>query len=457
MSDRSDLYPRVLIVGHDFDMDIGAGITMSCLFNGWPRDRIAVAAGVESLGHSGFAGHYYRLGALEDRWIWPLSVVPRESWKISGPVTPGAAGTHDVNGAALDEWTPGTPRFGDRRGAWLRRTGSAALRVTQVGSLLRGLHLSDSFRAWVATFQPDVVYSLLSSLELVRLVGELVQETKMPLALHFMDDWPSTLGQRGPTVPILGRRLGTELKALIDRAAVLMAISNDMAEEFEARYGRPFYAFHNALELGEWGQAQRTSWTAGDPLEVLYAGGIGVANEASLLDLAEAIGKLVGGGRSIRFTVLTPDSAHPVAQRLQRFVHVDLVPAIPHRDVPARLAAADVLVLPLDFDERSLKFARFSMPTKTVEYMASGTPILVYAPAGHAVSRYASTEGWGWVVGRRDARELVEALRLLAESAEKRRRLARRAIELAAERHDADVVREAFRRALKSAAGARNN
>jgi glycosyltransferase involved in cell wall biosynthesis len=454
MSGRSDQYPRVLIIGHDFDAQ-GAGITMSCLFKEWPRDRIAVTTGAESLGQSGFAGRYYRLGVLEDRWIWPFSAVPRESWKISGPVAPGAARDHDDQDAASDRRPPGTLRPRGHAGNSLRRIGSAALRVAEVDNLLRGLHLSDPFLAWVAEFRPDVIYSPLSLLRLVGLVGELVQETDIPLALHFLDDWPSTLHQRGPMAPILRRRLGTELRALIERAAVLMAISDDMSREFETRYGRPFQTFHNALELGAWGPTRRTTWEVGGTLEVLYAGGLGVANQTSMLDVAEAIERLAATAMGIRFTVLTPDLTHPVAQALRQFAHVDLSPGIPHRDMPARLAAADLLVLPLDLEGQNVQFTRFSMPTKTVEYMASGTPTLVYAPAEHAVSRYATTEGWAWVVGRRDPQALADGFRVLAESAEKREHLARRAMELALERHDAQAVRARFRGALESAAASR--
>jgi glycosyltransferase involved in cell wall biosynthesis len=451
MSGHSNQYPRVLIVGHDFDAQ-GAGITMSCLFKEWPRDRIAVTTGAESLGQSGFAGHYYRLGALEDRWIWPFSLVPRASWKISGPVVPGAASHCDDEGAASDRRPPGALHPSGYAGSSLRRMGSAALRGAEVDNLLRGLHLSDSFLAWVEKFRPDVIYSPLSLLRLVGLVGELVQETDIPLALHFLDDWPSTLHQRGLMAPILKRRLGTHLGALIERAAVLMAISDDMSREFEARYGRAFQTFHNALELGAWGPTRRTTWEVGDALEVLYAGGLGVANQASILDVAQAIERLATAGMGIRLTVLTPDLAHPVAQALRHFAHVDLSPGIRHRDMPARLAAADLLVLPLDLEGQNVQFTRFSMPTKTVEYMASGTPTLVYAPAEHAVSRYAATEGWAWVVGRREPQALADGFRALAESADRRERLARRAVELALARHDAEVARRGFRGALESAA-----
>lgn len=34
-------YPRVLIVGQAFNLSAGGGITLSNLFAGWPKDRMA--------------------------------------------------------------------------------------------------------------------------------------------------------------------------------------------------------------------------------------------------------------------------------------------------------------------------------------------------------------------------------------------------------------------------------
>ena len=97
-------YPRVLIVGQDFTEATGGGITLSCLFARWPKDRVAVANGERDLGASGFAGHYYRLGTLEDRWRWPLSSIPREDWKVSGPFQSLRMSTeYDAGGNTLEQ------------------------------------------------------------------------------------------------------------------------------------------------------------------------------------------------------------------------------------------------------------------------------------------------------------------------------------------------------------------
>jgi glycosyltransferase involved in cell wall biosynthesis len=447
MTGTSRPYPRLLIVGYDIVAGTGGGVTLSCLLDGWPRNRIAIAAGNRDLGVSGFAGHYYRLGALEDRWIWPFSSVPRESWKVSGPVCPGSSGQRSCapHGNPSREESPA-------RGASLRRLLYAALDLAGAQDELHGLRLSPPFLEWVNAYQPEIIYTLLGSLSLVRFVRDLSATLRIPAALHFMDDWPSVIYRHGLMAPMLRRKLNRELRLLVNGASAAMAISDPMSAEYSRRYGRTFLTFHNALDPDDWLATSRTSWETGSPIEILYAGRIGIANESSITDVASSVELLADGGLDIRLSVLTSDVACPVADTLREMRCVDLIPAVPHPAVPARLAAADILILPLDFGDAEQRFARYSMPTKTVEYMASGTPVVVYAPEDHAVSRYAASGEWGLVVGSRDTSALADTFLSLVKNISLREELGRRAMGLALANHDAGTIRDRFRETLISAA-----
>jgi glycosyltransferase involved in cell wall biosynthesis len=110
------------------------------------------------------------------------------------------------------------------------------------------------------------------------------------------------------------------------------------------------------------------------------------------------------------------------------------------------------LVVPVNFDEQSIINVQYSMPTKVPEYMASGTPVLVYAPAHMPATEYARREAWGYVVDRSDRRLLEKALLDLIKSEELRARLGTRGRELALCNHDARVVRGQFRQLMQKAA-----
>jgi glycosyltransferase involved in cell wall biosynthesis len=317
--------------------------------------------------------------------------------------------------------------------------------------LAKRLHISKSFLQWFAAINPDIVYSLLGSSALVRFVYDLTNVINIPLALHFMDDWPSVLYRNGLLASVVRKRLITELNTLVSKATLTMAISDQMSIEFEGRYQRHFSTFHNALDLNLWRSHARTSWDLSNPIEVLYTGRIGIANQYSLIDVAYAISSLNQDGLNIRFTIVTQNINHPAVDILRKILCVSIIPPIPHEMIPSRLAAADILVLPLDFGGAEEIYAKYSMPTKSVEYMASGVPIVIYAPSDHAVSNYANSEGWAIVVGEKSPRSLKDAFLNLANNLDLRSKLAHRAILISRKNHNISLISEIFRENLATA------
>ena len=123
---------------------------------------------------------------------------------------------------------------------------------------------------------------------------------------------------------------------------------------------------------------------------------------------------------------------------------------VPRSEYPRTLIKADLLALPINFDAESLTYVRYSMANKSPEYMASGTPILVYGPMEAATVEYAVEGKWGHVVAVRDKEKLEKAIVSLMSSPEKGAELGRRARELSFTKHDSNMVRQRFRDLLCS-------
>jgi glycosyltransferase involved in cell wall biosynthesis len=78
------------------------------------------------------------------------------------------------------------------------------------------------------------------------------------------------------------------------------------------------------------------------------------------------------------------------------------------------IGEADVLFLPLSFKDCSAEEVRTVFSTKTMDYLVSGVPILVYSPPDSFHSRSAKEAGWGYVVDREDPELLAQRLQELA-------------------------------------------
>ncbi len=445
MEPRPDNLPRVLIVSSSvFNPYSGGGITLTNLFSGWPRDKLATAHADSFEPDETICRNFYHLSADEIGWVWPLSLLAGHTRKAAPP-------GGEVSGGAPE------PRL-SRRSVVQSSAGKTVRRV--LGALVCDEGLQDRVRissglvSWVEDFRPQLIYTLLGSLGFIRLVRQLSTSSGAGVVVHMMDDWPTTRYKTGMLGAFFHRRAERELRAMLAAASVRLAISQSMCEAYGRRYGLRFLPFHNALDLDDWTSQARGSWEKSATFRMLYSGSIeSYAQLESLADVARVTGQLHRRGEPVELTIRAP--AHCLQIHRARF---DLSPAVqlkpaPEPDEIARvLAGADLLVLPVNFDRRSFNYIRYSFPTKLPAYLASGTPVLAYGPRGVTQIHLAEEQGWGRVVSRRDDTELAAAIRGLMSNQTEREAFGRRGLEIASSLHTAARVRPAFQDVLARAA-----
>ena len=310
--------------------------------------------------------------------------------------------------------------------------------------------LSRSLTQWVDGFEPTLLYGFLGSLEQMGLIQLLANWKRIPMVVHMMDDWPSVLYSRGLLAPVVAPLVQRKLKAVFGQATVRMAICDEMCEEYRRRYGYDFLSFQNALDVDRWIPFRRRQWKASSPFIVRYVGSIVPDGQRrSLQDICQAVEELASSGEQIEMWVHTSpgDSGYlREAGFPSSSVHLERPPG--QEQIARLLAEADLLVLPYNFDQRSARYIKLSLPTKAPAYMISATPILVYAPGDVATAKYAMREGWGHVVSTQGIHVLRDELCRLMKDDPMRQRLGECVYFLACERHNASTIRPAFWKAL---------
>jgi glycosyltransferase involved in cell wall biosynthesis len=178
---------------------------------------------------------------------------------------------------------------------------------------------------------------------------------------------------------------------------------------------------------------------------VLYAGTHGISQ--GLTSVADSAALLTD--EPIRFAFVGDGAdkqrlRHRVAEHGLR--NVALLPGIPHEQIPALLAAADICLVPL----RDVPLFSSFIPSKMFEYLAAGKPV-VAALAGEAAQIL--REAGAWVVPPADSAALASAIRTLAAAPQRRQTMGRRGRCYVEEHFDRGALAQLYRKLLDAPRG----
>jgi len=315
--------------------------------------------------------------------------------------------------------------------------------------------LSRRLRSFITDFDPDIVYyrTIDEPASLAHLALALHDQLGHPIVTHTMDDWLNrmTLAAVTPAEKAAAAHAGENLARLINIARANLAISDKMSAAMEREYGTEFQTFHNAIEFGEWSHVERTRSVETDGVfRIRYTGGLAADMcRDSAKDLAHVVDVLAAERRSIRLEFSSAPWWRDVFDtEFRQFRNSRHVGFLDRADYLQFLGDADLGVIPINFDDRSLSYVRYSMSNKAPDFMAAGLPILCYGPLESATANYAHSTGWAHCVTERSANELGKAIRMLMDHHGLRRTMADKASEVGREHHNAVANRERFLAAL---------
>jgi len=91
---------------------------------------------------------------------------------------------------------------------------------------------------------------------------------------------------------------------------------------------------------------------------------------------------------------------------------------LPMDQVFEEVKQANAVFLPLSFKNAAMEEVRTVFATKTLDYLVSGVPIIVFSPANSFHSKSATANGWGYVIDQDDPEFLSLSIQKLVNDAE---------------------------------------
>ena len=429
------MYPKVLIIGQSFNSYSGGGITLSNLFRGWDKDRLALAAEQLVDLDLTICKNYYQLGFKENERRFPFNLIQKKY--NSGEIDLCLI---DQNTNAIKVKTPNNKKFPS-----LVKIYDNVLNYIGLYHYSKKIDLSEEFLLWINEYKPDIIYTQLASFELIRFLDKINIKTKIPFAIHIMDDWPSTISKKGILQKYWNSRINKEFKLLLNKATVLMCISESMSFEYKRRYNKNFSAFHNPIDIEKWKTNIERDYSIGKEVTILYTGRIGLGIDQSLRTVSNVISEY-NKKHKAKIELILQTKIVPEWTKKYDFITCRFISD--YSNYPSSLINADILLLPYDFTEESIRFIKYSMPTKASEYMASGTPILTFAPKETALCQHAIKYGWAYVVSENSSAELTNAFECLIDNQNIRKNFGIKAKEFSINYYDRNKIVKKFKNIL---------
>ncbi len=404
----STKYPKVLILCEKFDNNTGMGVTLTNLFKDWPKDRIALAG--------------YGIDPELCDQIRPCEVY----YPLDGHFATANKAMNSVT----------------NRGSWLKR--SAKYVYDKLGLTdSKSIKISGEFEAMVRKFAPDIIFTALGDLRRIRFAEEVHSLfLSAKLALYIVDDWPNSRF-KGRWFENIWRKLyDKSLRKIIELSDIRLSICQKMSDVYLERYGVQFKPFHNPVDVSVWRSIVKKPIYDTDVFSIVYVGKINRDTKAQLWRLAECVEELNNIGKRVKFDIYTP-SQIPI--ELAGFGHTEIKGKVSNSEIPGLLKSYSLLFLTLGFSEETRNYVKLSMPTKLTEYLASESPILLYAPDGIALTEYLSENEAAYICTNETA--LAETLSMAIDDQMIKERIVSNASALS-QNHDTSIVREQFRKAL---------
>lgn len=291
----------------------------------------------------------------------------------------------------------------------------------------------------VKSIHPDVIYTMGSSITVMKVAYRLSIQMDVPIIIHFMDNWPQRI-QWEDNVLLKGYRARIDywLKRIYSRCTCAMTISEMMARDYKAKTGIEHRALMNSIDLKSWKCKERAN--RADKVILTYAGGLHLGRAKTLCKLGEILDIQPRNDVTYILNVYTSINKYKSdISELEKYNSINVLDYISQKELKDVYEKSDILVLVESTEKNDTieTFTKYSISTKTAEYLATGRLILYIGNKGRELYDYLANNNAAIVV---DDIDNVKAISELIPDNPKQ--IVCNAYELAKKNHDRDSLNE---------------
>ena len=228
---------------------------------------------------------------------------------------------------------------------------------------------------------------------------------------------------------------------LFKNAQKIILTNGGTKDFYQQRYGQlPYEVIHNSVFFEEY-EHYRTPYQPKPPYKIIFTGNIYWAQRRSLENLIKALGEI--NDFDIRLEIYTPNFSDSELLDGINGQKISLKSA-PQSKMPEIQTSADILFLPLSWHAPSEDIINTATPGKLSDYLASGRPILIHAPASSFLVKYARKNNFAAIVDEENIEKLKAAIKRLIKDIPYSQKLITNAYQTFIKNHEANKNAQKF-------------
>ena len=265
-----------------------------------------------------------------------------------------------------------------RRGSRIRR------KLARMGTPL----LVAALRRRVREFRPDAIFTVYAQAHWILATWLVSRLTGVPLIYHVHDAFlEQTHGRRNS-------RFASWLERKTLTSARVLVLHDHLAEHYRERYGIECTVLRHIVRHAPLPAAPQN---ASGECVIGFSGAVYDSNSRQLTELA----RRVADDPRLKLKIWSGESEQSLRAMGIDGPRVEIGYESNYERLLGHLAGCDLLYLPLAFHDGTNIAAdslQFSFPTKSLDYLLTGRPILVHCPAEFELSRFFVKHNCGYVL-----------------------------------------------------------
>ena len=208
---------------------------------------------------------------------------------------------------------------------------------------------------------------------------------------------------------------------MFNYASGVITMNNHLARHYKEKYEIDCRVLHHSYNNPESAESKRNGNNKNKDFKVVFPGNVSKYQLDALLNLKKALQLVKSGVQLVIYTPVNQETLNEYGLNGDNIIisHVD------HQTLEEELKKADLLFLPLSFENAASIIVKAAFPSKTMDYMASGRPIIVHAPADCFIAEYAREKKFAEVVTDNNIVSLANAIESLLVNHDRQEELIR--------------------------------